>query len=309
MKTVYFIFVSFFLLLTNNVLAHQEKSYLFAGKVNGDSVLFELVGHEEIWNARYFRYSDLSETCLYGTLENGLFKLSSETLSIVVDKKKWKLSWSENNKKVKTKLSLLDTLKVENEFYYKSRLGRLVFEEQAGEDSTILVTEKHSGTTFFRVLNQASDSMNQELKRLHSVCALHQIDNNKEKIFKYTLTHKSNFLCFSIQNNFGTEYFNYDIKAAAPFQLEDIIWFGEGEKPLYQSQEWFSYRCKVFPQKILPYLNVEDTCLNSKELWQFPTWYLQGNNLVLKPFTPFEIENCTTSKGILLPLSRFKDQN
>ncbi len=300
MKFICFVLLMSSLMVGTSVHAHQERSYIFSGTVKQDSLFVEVIGHDNIWNVRYFFFNNLKEVYMPGELKNGVYVFADSAVQITIDKKKWKLKWQVNHKKWKTKISLLDTTTAQDERYFKKRVSKLIFEEQGRDNQVISVKEKHSGVVFFRLENPLNDSINEVLMKHHCAYAFHQMSGIKEPL-SYEITHRSDLLSYQVQYDMEIEYFNYNIQSCLPIRLEDVVWFGEGEIPIYQSQKWFQYRYKVFPKKILPFLKVEDTCLEQLDLWQFPSWYLESSYLILKPFSAFGNENCNlTAKKIAL---------
>ena len=307
MKITQFIVAMLVLLLVNSVQAHQEKSYIFTGVVGKDSAMVEILGHDEVWNIRYFNFSNLKETYVSGSCMNGIFQFEEQGFdAFKINKKNWVLEWKKNRKKVKHKLILMDTTVKKSEIYYKKRLSLLKFKDYVENDHWKVVEEVYSGVTFFRLKKPINDSINTILNQLHSSYALNKIDTEADS-FSFQVTHLSKFLSFKIDYGNENEIFNYDLTTCRPLHFEDIVFFNEGKVPTYQSKEWFDYRYKVFPNKLMPYLKVEDTCLEKDEIWQFTTWFLENENLALKPFTPFEIPNCNMSKVFYIPLNQLNN--
>lgn len=282
---------------------HQGMFLSFKGKLKSDSVYVELIGHEGYWNMNYFYTESLEEFHLDGVYDSTLaaFVFSSERDSVKIYSKKdlWKFKWWQEEKKMKNKFDSVIAVIDEQSTYVKNRISRLNFTTTSENDSLVWLQENFSGVSFFR-LNNNADSLNLLLERMHRNMALKSLDCHFEESdfhLKTTLFKVGeHYLSFHTQVTGKCveeqTYFNCSVEKASKIHLEDLFYFSEGKAPNFQTQNWFNYRYKVFPKKLLPYLKVEDTCLNDATLWQFPTWYMVGDKIVFVPFSAFNKERC-----------------
>lgn len=298
--------VIFFLLVYSCLYAHQECNYVFRGKMNKERIVFQINGHNDIWNASYFFTGSLQKTNLVGkSLDEKVLVFTSNSDSIWVNlyARKPQVKWFKEGKKVKLQLSFKGEYQTNNPFPFTDRTNYLTFSMVSQDDLVSVWEESNSGIPFIR-LGQGS-SLDSTLRQIHQNLALQSIDcgydtscfNSHYKV----LTSNDQYLSFSLctvkkVNQFNTvrktNYYNYNVNNAKVLRLEDFVFFGEGDIPSYQSQDWFSYRYEIFPSYFLHFLNVEDTCLDDLKYWQFPTWFLSGDNLMVSPYASIKNKNC-----------------
>lgn len=298
--------------------SHQGKFVSFKGKLKSDSVFIELIGHEGFWNMSYFYTKNLKEYHLSGYYDSthSAFVFSSEQDSVLIFSKKdeWKFKWWQEGKKMKNSFDSVIAVINDNSTYLQNRIARFQFKVVSENDSVQWLQEQLTALTFFRLKNNA-DSINLKLASMHQNMSLKALSCTvEEQIFHLESTlFKVNDLYLSFTTQISgaciqeEAYFNFSVETAEVLHAEDLFYFKEGVAPLYQSQEWFTYRYKVFSKQLIPYLKVEDTCLNDESLWQFPTWYMQGDSVVFMPFSAFVKENCSLDVRCFVNLAKLVD--
>lgn len=292
------------------VNAHQEKLFLFAGKLEKDSVVFLMEGHDDIWNVNGFYTSSLETIFLSNSeTDSGVFQfVGGEDSVVIADKGKKKIvKWYRQGKKIKSNIRFVGEYKFEDLPSYSFRKNFLNYEKYSENDSIRFFRETHSNIPFFRLYHKEDSLMNNKLKEMHELYALQKIDASKHGFtFNYQLLFlDSNFLSFEtftkkkINENFSEDkhdFFNFRFQNAEPLQLEELLYFKSGTIPIYHSESWFTYRYNEFPVQLLKILPIEDSCLEDESLWQFPTWYLKDNKIWFKPFATFGKEECDLDK-------------
>ncbi|MFI1745389.1 hypothetical protein [Thalassobellus sediminis] len=123
----------------------------------------------------------------------------------------------------------------------------------------------------------------------------------------------------NISNTKATDsivYLTLDLKNLKTLNLEDLLWFGEGEVPRNGSREYFKYRIDVFEEKIEKYLNdsYSKEINNSKcsytneKTFRFPDFYLSKKGIVLMLNHYKLSEECKKQTWAVLRYNDFPDK-
>lgn len=193
--------------------------------------------------------------------------------------------------------------------------------------------EPTSGVELFRVLSGYSDArltaVNRALARKHWGQVQGYLDCTASSLsdFETSTTLRyigrdalsvslfTSYYCGGAHPDFGDSPLNFDPRTGQELALEDVLWLGKGEPPVYgegSNDAWFAYRSSVFapwvaaqfgklyPDEFSGETN-DDCSYEMEDIWDFPTWYITKEGVYLGAIFPRAARVCDDHGWSILP--------
>jgi hypothetical protein len=128
------------------------------------------------------------------------------------------------------------------------------------------------------------------------------------------------YFCGGAHPDFGDSPLNIDVATGAVLALEDLLWVGSGapvkfDKKSYDPAE-SDYKAKslapwivkefqrLYPNEMVP--DPEECNYADPSVWEYASWYMTENGIVLDPSFPRVERNCELTEWSILPWSVIK---
>ncbi|ENC6422504.1 hypothetical protein ACEUAT_19085 [Aeromonas veronii] len=128
------------------------------------------------------------------------------------------------------------------------------------------------------------------------------------------------YFCGGSHPDFGDSPLNIDVATGEVLALEDLLWVGSGapvkfDKKSYDPAE-SDYKAKslapwivkefqrLYPNEMVP--DPEECNYADPSVWEYASWYMTGNGIVLDPSFPRVERNCELTEWSILPWSVIK---
>lgn len=309
MKGSKFILLGLFILCGIGVEAHNGKTVLLKGIIKKDTVIIEFLLHDGFEVGRYFSVADLRDHPFTGDSVVYIAKYThKDRLECANKGGVWCVFWKNKKKTEGIKLEVLEDAKTS---YAEEKKKRFRYYKIAETDSTETIKEAYTGLSLFRV--KGANKVNERLHELHqnfclTYCACQSILSLTLKSEVYSINNNLISFCLHSSNSCITEevyeesqFYTWECRTGNDVRLENLFYWGEGAIPMYQSKEWFDYRYTIFAKQLLHTMVVVEACLRSEQFWQFPSWYVEGNEIVFMPFSSF-LTDCDLKSRVYVPL-------